>query len=144
MIARVCVQFVAYLSYSLTCSQSPCSIPMLWKDLGSPTGTSSLSGSSLTLWQFCSNLTPCFSGKRRDTVLLCLGSEDVEDGCVQLNRGARNNTRVRLGDLVSIYPCVDIEYGKSIHILPCDDGSIEGLNDIVYIKYIKDFFYEGM
>ena len=39
---------------------------------------------------------------------------------------ARNNLRVRLGDVVSIAACPDVKYGSRIHVLPIDD-TIEGL-----------------
>ena len=39
---------------------------------------------------------------------------------------ARNNLRVKLGDLCNVQPCHDIKYGKRVHILPFDD-SIEGV-----------------
>ena len=39
---------------------------------------------------------------------------------------ARNNLRVKLGDLCNVQSCHDIKYGKRVHILPFDD-SIEGL-----------------
>ncbi|KAK7034096.1 hypothetical protein R3P38DRAFT_3496323 [Favolaschia claudopus] len=44
--------------------------------------------------------------KRRNTVLICLSSDDVEEGRVQLNKVARSNLRVKLGDLVGIHPAV--------------------------------------
>lgn len=39
---------------------------------------------------------------------------------------ARNNLRVKLGDIASVAACHDIKYGKRIHVLPFDD-SIEGM-----------------
>jgi hypothetical protein len=38
---------------------------------------------------------------------------------------ARNNLRVKLGDVVNVHACNDIKYGKRIHVLPFDD-SVEG------------------
>ncbi len=38
---------------------------------------------------------------------------------------ARNNLRVKLGDLCNVHACHDIKYGKRIHVLPFDD-SMEG------------------
>src|SRR5690348_11106714 len=48
--------------------------------------------------------------KRRDTVLICLSDENTEDSKIRLNKVARNNLRVKLGDLVSIHACHDIKY----------------------------------
>jgi transitional endoplasmic reticulum ATPase len=89
------------------------------------------------------NLTHCLSGKkRRDTVLICLSSDDVEEGRIQVNKVARNNLRVKLGDFVNVHQCHDIKYGKRVHILPFDD-SIEGLSGNVFDVYIKPYFLEG-
>jgi hypothetical protein len=46
--------------------------------------------------------------------------------CSYANSVARNNLRVKLGDLCHVHPCHDIKYGKRVHILPFDD-SIEGM-----------------
>lgn len=81
--------------------------------------------------------------KRRDTVLICLSSDDVEEGRIQMNKVARNNLRVKLGDLVSVHQCLDIKYGKRVHILPFDD-SIEGLSGNIFDVYLKPYFLEGM
>jgi transitional endoplasmic reticulum ATPase len=89
------------------------------------------------------NLTHCLSGKkRRDTVLICLSSDDVEEGRIQVNKVARNNLRVKLGDFVHVHQCLDIKYGKRVHILPFDD-SIEGLSGNIFDVYIKPYFLEG-
>jgi transitional endoplasmic reticulum ATPase len=84
--------------------------------------------------------------------LIVLSSEDVDEGKIQINKGeqnlaqkwaficseldyrldssyshivARNNLRVKLGDIATVHACHDIKYGKRIHVLPFDD-SIEG------------------
>lgn len=81
--------------------------------------------------------------KRRDTVLICLSSDDVEEGRIQINKVARNNLRVKLGDLVNVHQCLDIKYGKRVHILPFDD-SIEGLSGNIFEVYLKPYFLEGI
>ena len=89
------------------------------------------------------NLTHYLSGKkRRDTVLICLSSDDVEEGRIQVNKVARNNLRVKLGDLVNVHQCQEIKYGKRVHVLPFDD-SIEGLSGNIFDVYIKPYFLEG-
>lgn len=80
--------------------------------------------------------------KRRDTVLICLSSDDVEEGRIQVNKVARNNLRVKLGDIVGVHQCLDIKYGKRVHILPFDD-SIEGLSGNIFDVYLKPYFLEG-
>ena len=73
-----------------------------------------------------------YSGKEpRDTVLICLSSDDVDKGRIQMNKVARNNLQVKLGDLVNVHQCLDIKYGKRVHILPFDD-SIEGLSGNIF------------
>ena len=89
-------------------------------------------------------LTSWYSGKkRRDTVLICLSSDEVEEGRIQMNKVARNNLRVKLGDIVNVHQCLDIKYGKRIHVLPFDD-SIEGLSGNIFDVYLKPYFLEGM
>ncbi|KAE9393993.1 valosin-containing protein [Gymnopus androsaceus JB14] len=80
--------------------------------------------------------------KRRDTVLICLSSDDVDEGKIQMNKVARNNLRVKLGDLVNVHACNDIKYGKRVHILPFDD-SIEGLSGNIFDVYLKPYFLEA-
>ena len=102
-----------------------------------------MSGSPISLWQSESSLTHLLSGKkRRDTVLICLSSHDVEEGRIQVNKVARNNLRVKLGDLVDVHPCLDIKYGKRVHVLPFDD-SVEGLSGNMFELYIKPYFLDG-
>ncbi|KAK7020942.1 P-loop containing nucleoside triphosphate hydrolase protein [Favolaschia claudopus] len=57
----------------------------------------------------------------------------------QANKVARHNLRVKLGDLVSLHPCLDIKYDKRAHILPFDD-SVEGN---IFDVYLKPYFLEG-
>jgi transitional endoplasmic reticulum ATPase len=79
--------------------------------------------------------------KRRDTVLICLSSDDVEEGHIQMNKVARNNLRVKLGDVVNVHQCLDIKYEKRVHILSFDD-SIEGLSGNIVDVYLKPYFLE--
>lgn len=60
-----------------------------------------------------------------------------------MNKVARNNLRVKLGDLVNVHQCLDIKYGKRIHVLPFDD-SIEGLSGNLFEVYLKPYFLEGI
>jgi transitional endoplasmic reticulum ATPase len=85
----------------------------------------------------------CSGKKRRDTVLIVLSSDDVEEGKIQMNKVARNNLRVKLGDVAVVHQCPDIKYGKRVHILPFDD-SIEGLSGNIFDVYLKPYFLEGV
>lgn len=51
---------------------------------------------------------------------------------------ARNNLRVKLGDIASVSSCHDIKYGKRIHVLPFDD-SIEGEFFCLFLFYFKSY-----
>lgn len=84
----------------------------------------------------------CSGKKRRDTVLIVLSSDDVEEGKIQMNKVARNNLRVKLGDIAVVHQCPDIKYGKRVHILPFDD-SIEGLSGNIFDVYLRPYFLEG-
>ncbi|KAG0323594.1 AAA ATPase cdc48 [Dissophora globulifera] len=80
--------------------------------------------------------------KRRDTVLIVLADDSVEDSKIRINKVVRNNLRVRLGDVVSLHTCTDIKYGKRIHVLPIDD-TVEGLTGNLFEIYLKPYFLEA-
>ena len=48
--------------------------------------------------------------KRKDTVLIVLADEELDEGSVRLNRVVRHNLRVKHGDIVTVHPCPDIKY----------------------------------
>ena len=48
--------------------------------------------------------------KRKDTVLIVLADEDLDDGSARMNRVVRHNLRVKHGDIVTVHPCPDIKY----------------------------------
>ncbi|KAF9024073.1 AAA ATPase cdc48, partial [Haplosporangium bisporale] len=80
--------------------------------------------------------------KRRDTVLIVLADDSVEDSKVRINKVVRQNLRVRLGDIVSLHTCTDIKYGKRIHVLPVDD-TVEGVTGNLFEVYLKPYFLEA-
>ncbi|KAI9034643.1 P-loop containing nucleoside triphosphate hydrolase protein [Hyaloraphidium curvatum] len=80
--------------------------------------------------------------KRRDTVLIVLADDEVEETKVRVNKVVRSNLRVRLGDVVAVHACGDIKYGKRVHILPIDD-SVEGLTGNLFDTYLKPYFLEA-
>jgi transitional endoplasmic reticulum ATPase len=79
---------------------------------------------------------------RKDTVLIVLADDEMEDNKIRINKVVRSNLRVRLGDVVSVHPCTDIKYGQRIHVLPIDD-SIEGLTGDLFEVYLKPYFLEA-
>lgn len=48
--------------------------------------------------------------KRKDTVLIVLADDDLDDGSARLNRVVRHNLRVKHGDVITVHPCPDIKY----------------------------------
>jgi transitional endoplasmic reticulum ATPase len=80
--------------------------------------------------------------KRKDTVLVVLADDDMEDGVCRINRVARNNLRVRLGDIVSIHPCPDIKFATRISVLPIAD-TIEGLTGSLFDVFLKPYFVDA-
>ena len=48
--------------------------------------------------------------KRKDTVLIVLADDDLDDGSARINRVVRHNLRVKHGDIISVHPCPDIKY----------------------------------
>ncbi|EJD41626.1 AAA-domain-containing protein [Auricularia subglabra TFB-10046 SS5] len=91
---------------------------------------------------FCGDTVIVEGKKRRDTVLICLSSNDADEGKIRLNEAARDNLRIKLGDLCSVHACHDIEYGKRIHVLPFD-ASIEGLSGNLFDVYLTPYFVEA-
>ncbi|KAG1146078.1 hypothetical protein G6F37_004970 [Rhizopus arrhizus] len=80
--------------------------------------------------------------KRKDTVLIVLADDDMEDNKARINKVVRNNLRVRLGDVITLHPCPDIKYGKRIHVLPIDD-TVEGLTGNLFETFLKPYFLEA-
>lgn len=53
--------------------------------------------------------------KRKDTVLIVLADDDLDDGSARMNRVVRHNLRVKHGDIITVHPCQDIKY-VSFHL----------------------------
>lgn len=80
--------------------------------------------------------------RRRETVCIVLSDDKCPNDKILMNRVIRNNLRVRLGDVVSIQSCPDVQYGKRVHILPIDD-TVEGLVGNLFEVYLKPYFLEA-
>ncbi|KAJ7379606.1 hypothetical protein OS493_014001 [Desmophyllum pertusum] len=79
--------------------------------------------------------------KRRDAVCIVLSDDSISDDKIRMNRVVRRNLRVRLGDIVSVKACLDVNYGKMIHVLPIDD-TVEGLTRNLFDVFLKPYFLE--
>jgi hypothetical protein len=51
--------------------------------------------------------------KRKDTVLIVLADDELDDGSARMNRVVRHNLRVKHGDIVTVHACPDIKYVRS-------------------------------
>lgn len=103
----------------------------------------SMSANTMDLLQLFRGDTVLVKGKKRkDTVLIVLADEELEDGLVRINRVVRNNLRVRLGDVVTVHPCPDIKYAQRISCLPIAD-TVEGLTGSLFDVYLKPYFVEA-
>lgn len=80
--------------------------------------------------------------KNRSTVCIILPDDTTDDNSIRLNKGVRNNLRVKLGDYIYISQFDDIKPAKKIHILPLDD-TVEGLTGNLFEVYIKPYFLDA-
>eukprot|EP00040_Diaphanoeca_grandis_P009898 m.50668 g.50668 ORF g.50668 m.50668 type:complete len:828 (-) comp21329_c0_seq1:215-2698(-) len=80
--------------------------------------------------------------RKKETVCIVLADEDVPNEKIRMNRCVRTNLRVRLGDIVSVHACADVQYGKRIHVLPIDD-TVEGLTGDLFDTFLKPYFLEA-
>ncbi|ORX56832.1 transitional endoplasmic reticulum ATPase [Hesseltinella vesiculosa] len=80
--------------------------------------------------------------RRRDTVLIVLADDEMDDNKARINKVVRNNLRVHLGDIITIHPCPDIKYGARIIVQPIDD-TVEGLTGNLFDTYLKPYFLEA-
>lgn len=51
--------------------------------------------------------------KRKDTVLIVLADDELDDGSARINRVVRHNLRVKHGDMITVHACPDIKYVRS-------------------------------
>ncbi|QDS77105.1 AAA ATPase cdc48 [Venturia effusa] len=80
--------------------------------------------------------------KRKDTVLIVLADDDLDDGSARINRVVRHNLRVKHGDIITVHPCPDIKYAKRIACLPIAD-TIEGLTGNLFDVFLAPYFREA-
>jgi len=64
--------------------------------------------------------------KRKDTVLIVLTDDELDDGSARINRVVRHNLRVKHGDIISVHPCPDIKYVRVKPLLPLFTLTISG------------------
>lgn len=79
---------------------------------------------------------------RRETVLVCLLDEDLDDGFVRMNSVVRLILGVILGDAVATYPCPDIGYLNRVVVLPLFDDVRHHIGS-VFDEYLQPYFDEA-
>jgi transitional endoplasmic reticulum ATPase len=80
--------------------------------------------------------------KRKDTVLIVMIDDELDDGSARINRVARHNLRVKHGDIITVHPCPDIKYAKRIACLPIAD-TIEGLTGNLFDVFLAPYFRDN-
>ena len=63
--------------------------------------------------------------KRKDTVLIVLADDDLDDGSARINRVVRHNLRVKHGDIITVHPCPDIKYVRLICLADHHDHLVD-------------------
>ena len=87
--------------------------------------------------------TVTIKGKRgKFTICIVLQDDTIEPGNIRMHKVARKNVKVRLGDMIFLYPCKDIKYGQRIHVLPIDD-TVEGLTGDLFDLCLQPHFKEA-
>ena len=79
--------------------------------------------------------------KRKECVCVVYCDDTVSDEKVRMNRVVRNNLGVRLGDMLTVENCPDVQNGKRIHVLPIAD-SVEGLTTGNWFE-VSIYYHEG-
>lgn len=81
--------------------------------------------------------------KKKETLVVALVDNKLEEGKIRMNKTVRKNLRIRLGDLVQIRAAGEVPNLTKIHVLPLDD-TIEGiagdLTTTFLIPYFKDAY----
>jgi transitional endoplasmic reticulum ATPase len=80
--------------------------------------------------------------KRKETLVVALVDNKLEDGKIRMNKTVRKNLRVRLGDVVQIKPAGDVPNLTKIHVLPLAD-TIEGLQGDLTKTYLIPYFKDA-
>lgn len=80
--------------------------------------------------------------KRKETLVVALVDNKLDDGKIRMNKTVRKNLRVRLGDVVQIKPAGDVPNLTKIHVLPLAD-TIEGLQGDLTKTYLIPYFKDA-
>ena len=79
---------------------------------------------------------------RKETLVVALIDNKLEEGKIRMNKTIRKNLRVRLGDVVQIRSAGDVPNLTKIHVLPLED-TIEGLSGDLTKTYLIPYFKDA-
>ncbi|KAL5772085.1 hypothetical protein ACOSQ2_012009 [Xanthoceras sorbifolium] len=91
---------------------------------------------------FCGDAILIKGKRKRETICIADSDETCQESRIRMNKVARSNLKVRLGDMVSVYVCSDIKYGERVHVLPLDD-TIEGISGDLFGAFLKPYFSDS-
>jgi transitional endoplasmic reticulum ATPase len=80
--------------------------------------------------------------KRKETLVVALVDNKLDDAKIRMNKTVRKNLRVRLGDVVQIRAAGDVPNLTKIHVLPLAD-TIEGLQGDLTKTYLIPYFKDA-
>lgn len=78
----------------------------------------------------------------RETLLVCLIDDDLDDGFVLMNGVVRRNLSVDTGDLVGIWPCSRLRYLERAAVLLVG-GNFEYLTGSIFDIFLAPYFHEA-
>lgn len=80
--------------------------------------------------------------KRKETLVVALVDNKLEEGKIRMNKTVRKNLRVRLGDVVQIRPAGEVPNLTKVHVLPLED-TIEGISGDLTKTYLIPYFKDA-
>lgn len=80
--------------------------------------------------------------KRKETLVVALVDNKLEESKIRMNKTVRKNLRVRLGDVVQIRAAGDVPNLTKIHVLPLED-TIEGIQGDLTKTYLIPYFKDA-
>ncbi|CCW60006.1 unnamed protein product [Phytomonas sp. EM1] len=80
--------------------------------------------------------------KHCSSIFVAMEDTECAVGKIKMNKVARRNIRVHLGDSVRISPAKDVPYGNRIHVLPFDD-TVQNLSGDLFENFLKPYFLDA-
>jgi transitional endoplasmic reticulum ATPase len=80
--------------------------------------------------------------KRKETLVVALVDNKLDESKIRMNKTVRKNLRVRLGDVVQIRAAGDVPNLTKIHVLPLSD-TIEGIQGDLTKTYLIPYFKDA-